>query len=125
VIPSIVSLLLAAMFVAGQRPGRVVEFEDAHVEHRGGDLFPEEYAVARFLQRGGWIVRSGDSMSFLARGGNATLHYDSGYRSLVEIGGHVYELPPARDRRVSVIVPRGRVTLRCISGEANLDSLSF
>ena len=86
---------LAAMFVAGQRPGRVVQFEDAHVVHEGGELFPPEYTVARFLYRGGWVLHANDSLSFLSRGGAARIDYSAAQPAMIDIGGRVYPVNPA------------------------------
>ncbi|HSP17450.1 MAG TPA: hypothetical protein VLV78_22085 [Thermoanaerobaculia bacterium] len=119
---SIVAALLAAAFIAGQQPGSLVEFEDAHVIHKGGELYPPEYTVARFLYRGGWIVRPGDSLSFLARGGTARLEYSSAGPALIELAGRAYHLDSMG--AVTVDIPRtGRVLLRCVSGTVNLDRL--
>ena len=130
-IPSIVVLslsacALAAMFVAGQKPGRVVQFEDAHVEHDGGDLFPHQYTVARFLYRGGWVLHANESLSFLSRGGQARLDYSAASPALIDLGGHVYPLNAGNGYASSTVdVPSGRVTLRCVSGSVNLDALTF
>ena len=122
----VLSLALAFAFVIGQEPGRVVEFEDAHVTHEGGALHPDEYAFARFAYRGGWVLQAGDSVSFLAKGGDATLEYATGIPATVEIAGTTYTLAttPGRYGTVRVRVPQtGRVTLRCVSGSVNLDRL--
>jgi len=122
--PAIVVLLMAAFFVIGRRPGDRVEFEDAHVIHRGGTLYPYEFQVQRFLYPGGWIVHSGDSLSFLARGGPARLQYSAPARAMIQIGSRAYVLPPGRRAAIAVKIPReGRVELRCLSGEVNLDRL--
>lgn len=133
--PRMNAALVAAAFVAAlslgareaQRPGRIVELEDAHVDHQGGALYPELYTVARFLYRGGWIVNGGESLSFLARGGAATLEYQSEAGATIELAGHAIELP-ATGRgygSVSVVIEQpGRVTLRCLSGSVNLDRLA-
>lgn len=122
---SIAALAMAMLFAAGRRPGRIVQFEDAHVVHAGGELFPAEYTVARFLYRGGWILRENDSLSFLSRGGAASLDYAAAGGALIDVGGRAYQLPPASGGRVRIDVPRGRVTLKCVSGAVNLDSLTF
>jgi len=131
-IPSIVVLslsacVLAVLFVAGQKPGRVVQFEDAHVVHDGGDLFPHEYTVARFLYRGGWVLHANQSVSFLSRGGEARLDYSAASPALIDIGGHAYPLNASGNAYASSVVdvPSGRVTLRCVSGSVNLDALTF
>ncbi|HEX9162259.1 MAG TPA: hypothetical protein VF980_11180 [Thermoanaerobaculia bacterium] len=124
---SIVAVALAAMFAIGQKPGQVVQFEDAHVVHDGGELYPGLYAVARFYYRGGWSLQAGDSLSFLSRGGPARLEYFAPAPVLVDIGGRAYQLPPSGKgfAAARIDVPRGHVKLRCLTGAINLDSLSF
>ena len=121
---AIAAIALAAMLVEGQKPGRVVQFEDAHVVHDGGDLDPPEFTVARFLYPGGWVLHANESLSFLSKGGAARLDYSAGSPASIDLGGHVYALTPGT-RSIPVDVPRGRVVLRCISGAVNLDALSF
>jgi hypothetical protein len=120
------SVILAAGFLAGQQAGERVEFEDAHVSRDGGELFPHEFTVARFAHRGGWILHEGQSLSFFARPGAATLHYASGAPSTIQIGKSLYDLPAAstgyRAVRVRIATP-ARVVLRCIRGSVNLDRL--
>lgn len=122
---SIVTLLLAAGFVAGQRPGKRVEFEDAHVIHRGGELYPHEYTVARFAHRAGWIIHGGESMSFLARRGPADIHYTTGLATAIRLGGRTYELEAGPGYRTLpvYIEESGRVVLHCLHGGVNLDRL--
>ncbi len=122
---ALVSVLLAAFFVYGQKPGAHVDFEDAHVMHQGGELYPAEYTVSRFLYRGGWIARAGDSLSFLIRPGLHTLHYSAAVPAQIEIAGRPYRLAPTEHlyRGVSVNIARERVELRVISGEVNLDRI--
>ncbi|HSP35847.1 MAG TPA: hypothetical protein VLU46_16160, partial [Thermoanaerobaculia bacterium] len=101
---------------------RIVEFEDAHVIHNGGELYPHEYTVSRFLYRGGWILRTGDSVSFLARSGPARLEFNVAMPAIVEVAGRAYELTPSGNAAINI--PRsGRVVLRCLSGEVNLDRM--
>lgn len=119
--------LLAAGFLAGRSAGAVVHFEDAHVAHDGGELYPQEYTVARFLYQGGWMVKEGDTMSFQARKGVSRLYYASPVPSLIEIGGRAYQLAPtpyAQYGTVHVNLPHsGRTRLRCVSGIVNLDRM--
>lgn len=124
---SIAACALTALFAAGQQPGRVVQFEDAHVVHGGGELFPPRYTVARFLYRGGWVLHPKESVTFLARGGEARLDYSATAHALVDIGGRAYPLDATGSGygSVRVSLPRGRVTLRCVSGSVNLDALTF
>jgi hypothetical protein len=120
-----VCLLLALAFKEGMRPGRTVELEDAHVMHEGGELFPEQYRVARFLYRGGWRLRAGDSLSALFRSGPARLRYRANVETLLEVSGHAYVLPPSPDATLDLFVePRSaRVVVRCISGDVILDRI--
>jgi hypothetical protein len=125
-IPPVVAIALTAAYVAGQMPADRIEFEDAHVVHRGGDLTPELYTVARFLYRSGWMVRPGDSVSFLARGGQSTLVYACAVPSTISMGGRQYTLQPTGNRfgNAPVVLRRdGRVTLACVSGMINLDRM--
>ena len=103
----------------------VIAFEDAHVIHRGGELYPPEFQVQRFAYRGGWIVKQGDSLSFLAREGPSKLQYSAGATSMIQIGRDAYVLPATRGYgAIEVNIPRtGRVEIRCLSGAANLDRM--
>jgi hypothetical protein len=124
--PMILALAIAAAFVSGRRPGDRIEFEDAHVIHRGGELYPHEYQVQRFFYRGGWVIRSGDALSFLARRGRSRLWYATGIPSVIQLGSDAYSLPPTRGSYGSIPVhlPRdGRVELRCLAGAVNLDRM--
>lgn len=87
------SMLIVALFIAGRSPGRVVHFEDAHVVHDGGSLYPREWTVSRFLYRGGWELWPGDSVAFLYRGGPSVLHYHSHEPATIEIAGRRVDLP--------------------------------
>ena len=122
----LVSIVVAAGYLAGQQPAERVEFEDAHVTHEGGELFPHEFTIARFAYRGGWILHQGQSLSFIARPGGATLHYASGHPATIQVGPNLYELPAAsagyRTVRVRIASPE-RVVLKCVRGSVNLDRL--
>jgi hypothetical protein len=117
--------LIAIAFVIGRRPGDRVEFEDAHVIHHGGELYPPEFQSQRFAFRGGWILHAGDSLSFLARSGPSTLQYSAAVPAMIQLGTAAYALPAARGySSVRVNVARsGRVDLRCRSGTVNLDRM--
>ena len=117
---------LAVGFVFGLRPGNRIEFEDAHVIHRGGALYPYVWQVQRFLYRGGWIVGAGDSMSFLARGGTSVLQYQADAAATVQLGTRTYALPAtgaAYGAAPVEIDHSGRVELRCLAGSVNLDRM--
>ena len=122
---SLIALVIAAAFMVGRQPGKVVHFEDAHVQHLGGALHPHEFTVARFAYRGGWVIHGGESVSFLAQSGPATLHFVTGLRSIIELDGKQYTIQAAegyQTLRVVIEAP-GRVVLRCIDGGVNLDRL--
>ncbi len=117
---------LALAFLIGRRPGSRIEFEDAHVIHRGGELYPEEYTPGRFAYRGGWILREGQSVSFLARAGVSVLQYSSDRLAMIQIGNRAYALQPTGGKYGSVkveISDDGRTELRCLAGAANLDRM--
>ena len=121
----IVALAIAVGFLFAKQPGVRVEFEDAHVVHNGGRLYPPVHTVMRATYRGGWVVEAGEELSFLARDGQHTLHYITGPGALIEVAGRAYQLPPTdvyATARVQVPVS-GRVSLRCISGAVNLDRM--
>lgn len=126
--PAFVAAILFAAFIAGRRPAGRVDFEDAHVAHSGGALFPETFQVARFLYRGGWVVRPGDAMSFLAKSGPMNLEYQSASGASIQLGTRAYDLPPTGKTygiaRVEVDGD-GRVDLRCLSGAVNLDRMTY
>lgn len=120
-----VALALAGAFVFAQQPPERVEFEDAHVVHRGGALYPEMYTLMRTRYRGGWVLEEGDSLSFVAAAGPWTMHYITGLGATIEVEGGVFTVPPDDvHRTVQVMVPRsGRVTIRCRAGAVNLDRM--
>lgn len=121
----LVTLAIAVGFLFARQPGVRVEFEDAHVVHNGGSLYPPVHTVMRVTYRGGWVVEAGNELSFLARDGQHTLHYITGPGALIEVAGRAYQLPPTdvyATARVEVPVS-GRVSLRCISGAVNLDRM--
>ncbi len=125
VIP-IFALLLAAFFFFGRKPGRVVHFEDAHLVRNGGELYPHMYQVARFNYRGGWMLHGGNSVSFLARAGEARLHYAARQPVAINLAGRDYRLPPTGDLYGSapVVIGRsGRIELKVTAGSVNLDRI--
>lgn len=124
-LPLAVAAVIAAI-VAGRRPGNRIEFEDEHVVHRGGEMYPYVWQVQRFLYRGGWILRPGDSMSFLARRGRSLLQYHAAAAATVQLGTRAYVLPPTGDAygTARVEIDRsGRIEMRCLSGVVNLDRM--
>jgi hypothetical protein len=125
--PALIAAAVVAAAIIGMRPGDRIDFEDAHVIHHGGAMFPQEYQVARFVFSGGWLVHPGDSMSFLARRGPAHLRYAAEGGATVQIGARAFVLPstpPNTYNVVAVDVDReGRVELRGLAGTVNLDWL--
>jgi hypothetical protein len=124
VAPLMVAALLLAAFTYGRRPGDRIEFEDAHVIHAGGEVFPPEWTVSRFLYQGGWTVRANEALSFLAKPGRSTLRYQSRDGATIEIGGHAFVLPAtgAIYGYATINIGAGeRAELRCLDGSATLD----
>ena len=124
VAPLFIAVVFFAAFTYGRQPGARVEFEDSHVVHSGGELFPPQWTVSRFLYQGGWIVRGGDVLSFLARPGASTLRYQSRGGATIEIEAREFVLPPtgaAYGYAPINISSGGRVVMRCLDGSANLD----
>ena len=122
--PLIFAALLLAAFTYGRRPGNLIQFEDASVVHNGGEIFPAEWTVARFLYQGGWIVRRGDSVSFLANAGRSTIRYQSQSGATIEVRGQAFVFPPTGSKYGYLpmdVAATGRTTFRCIDGSANLD----
>jgi hypothetical protein len=124
VAPLLFAALLFAAFIYGRQSADRIEFEDAHVTHNGGELFPPEWTVSRFLYQGGWVLKAGDNLSFLAKNGPSTLRYQSRTGATIELATKAYVLPPttANYGYTRITIPAtGRVTLRCLDGTANLD----
>jgi hypothetical protein len=124
--PLLFAMLFFAAFTYGRQPADRIEFEDAHVIHNGGELFPTEWTVSRFLYQGGWIVHAGDTLSFLANAGPSTLRYQSRTGATIELGGHAFLLAPTGTIYGYAHIntaDTGRVDLRCLDGDANLDWL--
>jgi len=122
----ILAVLLAVAFIYGRKAGRCIEFEDAHVVHVGGRLYPDQWAVARFYYRGGWQIGPGDALTFNAARGDYTLHYSAPADAAIELAGRAYLLPGTANqyRTLRVTIPhKGRIVLRDLSGAANLDRM--
>jgi hypothetical protein len=126
----LIAPLLAIAMLAGFRyamqPADKIEFEDAHVIHNGGALYPEMYTVERFFHRSGWTLKAGESMSFLARAGTSRLEYAAATPARIELDGREYRLPATRQEHLSETVyltRTGRVTLRCLDGSASFDRM--
>ena len=120
------TLALALLVRAGREPGRIIELEDEHVEHTGGELTPPFYTPMRHIYRGGWLLHEGESVTFLARKGQYKLWYSAATRLMVELDHHAYSLPPtaaAHKGEAVEVTQTGRVTLRCVSGTINVDRM--
>jgi hypothetical protein len=121
---SYTAVALVLFFHFGRLPGDHIEFEDAHVVHRGGELYPTQFQVARFLYRGGWLMKRGDSMSFLAKRGSYILFYTSTGPASIEIGGKAVHLD-APPMAIVDVPATGRITLTCVDGNINLDRMEL
>ncbi len=129
--PALLPVLLALLFAIGagfaRRPGSVVQFEDAHVTHRGGMLSPPLYTMMRFLYRGGWVLNSGDEVSFLYSGGPSRLEYASNAPVEIRIGRRNLVLPSTAgawtSREVDLPSKPGRVALKVRHGSVRLDRI--
>jgi hypothetical protein len=129
-IPGFAWPLIAAAVVAlginiGMRPGKVVHFEDAHVERVGGELHPHFYQVGRFAFTGGWTLRAGDAVHFRMTPGAALLHAKSDAGARIEAGG-VERVIPATGGVFAphrIAIPRDRVEIRVLEGELTLDRI--
>lgn len=121
----LVSLAMAAAFVFGQKPAPLVHFEDAHVRKRGGDMYPERYALIRWFWPGGWILHEGNTLSFLAQKGTHVMHARTGVGAVVELDGRRYRIGPSDDAQQFTVQIRqdGRVTLRCVAGSIFVDRM--
>jgi len=127
VIP-LLACLVATGLMMGRQPAERIEFEDAHVTHDGGELYPEEYMVARFLYPGGWILQNGQSISFLANAGHWRLQYAAQPGTAITVDGQRIELPPTGLHYGTIAIPirrGGRVTLKAVAGRVNLDRMTW
>jgi hypothetical protein len=125
-IAPLVAIAMLIGFRYALQPADAIEFEDAHVVHNGGDLYPPTYTVERFFHRSGWTLTAGESMSFLARAGTSRLEYAAGSPARIELDGREYKLPATRQEHLSETVyltHTGRVTLRLLDGSASFDRM--
>ncbi|HEX6100203.1 MAG TPA: hypothetical protein VF432_28070 [Thermoanaerobaculia bacterium] len=119
------ALGLAVAFHVARQPGRIVHFEDAHVTHDGGRLYPEPFTVMRTAYTGGWVLEASHSATFLARQGTHTLHFITGLGATFELAGNAYSVPAGeRYQTIAVRIPQtGPTTFRVLSGAINVDRL--
>lgn len=126
IVAPLLAIALVAAFVNARHPAANIEFEDAHVIHDGGEIYPDIYTVARFFHRSGWKIDRGQSLSFLARAGTSRLEYAAASPVVISLDGRTYKLPATRREHLSATVTlsrSGRVTLRCIDGSINVDRM--
>jgi hypothetical protein len=126
VVAPLLAVAVIAGFNAARQPAATIEFEDAHVIHEGGELYPDVYTVARFMYRSGWRIRHGEAVSFLARAGASRIEYAAASPVVISLDGRTYKLPGTRREHLSATVyltRSGRVTLRCVDGSVNLDRM--
>jgi hypothetical protein len=118
---------LALAFHVAQKPGSTIHFEDAHVRHDGGKLYPDVFTLMRATYRGGWVLEANQTASFLARKGTHRLHFITGLGATFELAGSAYSVKPGeRYQTVTVKIPKtGRTTLMVLSGAINVDRLEM
>lgn len=120
-----IAALIAAALVAGTRPGSVVEMEDAHVERRGGEIYPEPWTVARFRYTGGWSMNAGDRARFEIEPGPARIRVMTAGGATLRLGGELVRVDPTGGAfaEVRVVVTRHVVELEVVEGEAVIDRI--
>lgn len=121
------AIALACGVFVGASPGRVVQLEDAHVIHEGGELYPPLWTVARFRFDGGWTLRPGDRARFRLRGDEAVLRYQSEGSAVIRVNGAPFRLRPTpRSGWLRAQLPIARsggsaVEIEVLSGEVTAD----
>lgn len=127
VIPGLLCALIAGSALVGRSPGRVVHFEDSHVGRKGGELYPGEWTVARFLYSGGWKLREGESVNTLYQEGESVLRYRAPKGAIISVGDVSYDLPPTgelfAETGLAAEGDDGRIVIRCLTGEVILDRI--
>jgi len=124
---ALAALVLALAGRVAREPGRTVHFEDAHVSHDGGKVYPDVYTLARATYRGGWVLEANQSASFLAGEGTHTLHFITGLGATFELAGNAYSVgPDERYQTITVKIPKkGRTSLKVVSGAINVDRMDW
>lgn len=120
-------LLVAGLHRAAITPGKLVHFEDSHVRHRGGELHPHVWTVARFLFTGGWTLRPGDEVEFRYRGGESRLFYRAAAPVRLIFDGKVTDLPGGGGQFASIDLTLSDAAthmIRCLTGEVTLDRIA-
>jgi hypothetical protein len=122
---ALVALALALAFRLGQQPGRTIHFEDTHVTHHGGRIYPDPYTLMRATYRNGWVLEPNQSATFLAKAGTHDLQFITGLGATFELAGQAYSVTPdERYQTLVVKIPKpGRVTLKVLSGAINVDRM--
>ncbi len=113
---------ITSVALVAKQPSRIVEMEDAHVGHRGGQLYPERWTVARFRFRGGWSMDESSVATFRMKPGTASIDYSSEHGVTIGIGDLQWSLPPTEPFGTARIeIPEEEVELRVIEGAAVID----
>lgn len=127
VVAAVTAVVIAVGAWKGIQPGRLVEFEDSHVLHAGGELYPEEWTVARFRFSGGWALHENESLSFRHVGGDVAIDYYSDQATILEIDGVDVELAMSNEYSRLILPldvrPDSRYEIRCLKGAVILDRL--
>jgi hypothetical protein len=123
IVPVFALAIAGTLYATQWHAPAVVHFEDAHVRHHGGELYPPPFTEYRIQYRGGWVLEAGDELSANVLNGKWTLHYISGPGATIEVGERAYHLPPTdRYATARIEVTRG-FTLRVLSGSVNVDRM--
>ncbi len=124
--PAVVALVLSAAIgvvsVVARAPGHVVQLEDAYVERQGGDLYPEQWTVARFRFRGGWSLPEGASVRFRIEPGPAVIDYSSAEGAVIDLDGQLWSLARTDGfGRAGVVIENEQVELKIVHGSVVID----
>lgn len=106
--------LAACVGLAHQAPTRIVEAEDPYIEHRGGKVWPFDWAVGRPRFHGGWRLQPGDRMAIPVVPGGRALSVELELRRFGVLRPVVRvhaEGAPVRWARVPVTQDWGRLQL--------------
>ncbi|MBW3671423.1 MAG: hypothetical protein KY432_07095, partial [Acidobacteria bacterium] len=127
--PAAVTLVLCfvitGMSVMAKEPGRIVELEDAHVRRVGGELYPEQWTVARFRFRGGWLMTEGASAHFRMKAGSSIIHYMSEEGVVIDVAGRRWNLAPTDGfGSAAISIPDHEVELKIVRGSAVIDRVT-
>lgn len=117
--------LIAAALIAGTRPAPVVEIEDAHVEHMGGQLYPERWMVARYRFTGGWAMDVGDRVRFDIEPGPAVMRVLTEAGATLRLNGDLLRIEPTGSEfaEVPVTLREGKAEIEVVEGQAVIDRI--